>query len=375
MASTLAVTRSQGVVYGIFVAFGISLGMLQTAANVYITVYGTPRHSVFRINFAHCISGASAVAASAITFLIGQVHWRGPASTAWACLVLAIQWSTCALAMYLNLPCWSRGVIPEITDADMQNLAGKVLDGESRSVSHRLVNSHRLPFFKQYRLFIAAAARFTYVGAQVATVAYLDYYVHGNLVDSTTLPGGKVLLIALGTLALGEIVGTAIIASRILRPTMLLLVCLFSANVALLNPSVLVFGGIPGTVLIFLSLVFQAICSPTIFALGLLGLATHTKPGAGLMNSTKVGGACFTSLMLLVASRSGNVNVTMAVPAGLLCICYVYAIVAVCSKQYSEVVNAFWEAPDGIVSAQSVSGGRNGGHGVEMDDRADASSK
>ncbi|KAK3348724.1 hypothetical protein B0T25DRAFT_569400 [Lasiosphaeria hispida] len=76
----------------------------------------------------------------------------------------------------------------------------------------------------------------------------------------------------------------------------------------------LVFGKVLGIVFTFMPLFSQAISILTIFAMGMIGLAGHTKRGAGIMGSAMSGGECFLPLMLFMADRLKDVSVPMVVP-------------------------------------------------------------
>lgn len=87
--------------------------------------------------------------------------------------------------------------IPEVTDGDMAFQADE---------TH--VGSGDKPFWKQYRLFHAAAAQFAYVGAQVAIAGYFINYITEQRGGTDAALGAKLLAGAQGSFTLGRFIGS-----------------------------------------------------------------------------------------------------------------------------------------------------------------------
>ncbi|HKD61888.1 MAG TPA: L-fucose:H+ symporter permease [Terracidiphilus sp.] len=154
----------------------------------------------------------------------------------------------------------------------------------------------------------AVAAQFLYVGAQVGVWSWQIPYVQ-TYTGLGERKAGYLLTAALVAFTTGRFFSTWLLrhlhASRLLTiyATINALIC----TAAVLRPGWLGVGCLVG-VSFFMSMMF-----PTIFALGVKGLGTHTKTGGAVIVMSIVGGALIPPLMGRVADVAG-VAVSYAVP-------------------------------------------------------------
>jgi FHS family L-fucose permease-like MFS transporter len=152
------VYHSFGGFCGATFVIGSGLGSLETAANPYLAVCGPPRYSEIRINFAQAFNAVGTVVGptlgSYVFFKDTQDSVQALKNVQWVYLGIACFVFILAVVFFVSF-------IPEVTDADMEFQVQEThIEGTEKS------------FWKQYRLFHAAFAQFTYVGAQVAIAGY-----------------------------------------------------------------------------------------------------------------------------------------------------------------------------------------------------------
>ncbi|KAH2030865.1 hypothetical protein KXV45_005709 [Aspergillus fumigatus] len=131
---------------------GSGLGSLETAANPYLAVCGPPKYAELRINLAQAFNGigtcVAPTLASYVFFTDTQDDVSALKSVQWVYLAIGIFVFLLAGVFYLSN-------IPEVTDEDM-----------AFQVAETHVDEQEKPLWKQYKLFHAALAQFTYTGAQ-----------------------------------------------------------------------------------------------------------------------------------------------------------------------------------------------------------------
>lgn len=163
--------QSFGGFCGATFVIGSGLGSLETAANPYLTgmcsspafyqailhtncytVCGPPRYSEIRINFAQSFNAVGTVVGPVLG---SYAFFNGTSDTVAA--LQRVQWVYLAIGLFVFCLAGVFFVsnIPEVTDQDM-----------AFQVSTTHVDEQNKPFWKQYKLFHAALAQFTYTGAQ-----------------------------------------------------------------------------------------------------------------------------------------------------------------------------------------------------------------
>lgn len=143
--------QSFGGFCGATFVIGSGLGSLETAANPYLTVCGPPRYSEIRINFAQAFNAIGTVVGPVLGSYVFFTETEDDVAA-----LQRVQWVYLAIGIFVFL---LAGVfflsnIPEVTDEDM-----------AFQVAQTHVDEQDKPFWKQYKLFHATLAQFTYTGA------------------------------------------------------------------------------------------------------------------------------------------------------------------------------------------------------------------
>jgi FHS family L-fucose permease-like MFS transporter len=163
------------------------------------------------------------------------------------------------------------------------------------------------PLWRRKHFVFAVAAQFLYVGAQVAwswQIPYVQTYT--GLGERRA---GYLLTAALVAFTTGRFFSTWLLrhvrASRLLAVYAVLnaIIC----SLAVLRP------GWIGVVCLVAVSFFMSTMYPTIFALGVKGLGTHTKTGGAVIVMSIVGGAAIPPLMGRVADVA-NIAISYSVP-------------------------------------------------------------
>ncbi|WP_239461257.1 L-fucose:H+ symporter permease [Occallatibacter savannae] len=164
------------------------------------------------------------------------------------------------------------------------------------------------PLWKRKHFVFAVVAQFLYVGAQVGAWSWQIPYVQ-TYTGLGERKAGYLLTAALVAFTAGRFFSTWLL--RYVRASQLLAVyAVINAvvcGVAVLRP------GWVGVYCLVATSFFMSTMYPTIFALGVKGLGTHTKTGGAIIVMSIVGGAAIPPLMGRVADLS-SVAVSYAVP-------------------------------------------------------------
>ncbi|KAI0193629.1 major facilitator superfamily domain-containing protein [Xylaria flabelliformis] len=312
---------------------GSGLGSLETAANPYITVCGPPKYSEIRINISQAFNGIGTVIAPVLG---SYVFFTFDDTTA----LENVQWVYVAIGIFVFLLAFAffLSKIPEITDADMAFQA---------SETH--ANADDKPFWKQYRLFHAAAAQFCYTGAQVAIASYFINYVRETQTWSTDASAARFLSGAQGGFAAGRFFGSFVM--NYIRPRWVFLVFL-TACVIFIAPAITQEGW-TGMSLLYVVLFFESICFPTIVALGMRGLGKHTKRGSGWIIAGVSGGAVVPPLTGVAADNHGTGR-AMAVPLAFFVAALSYAVAVNFVPAYRNPADAFSTAEVGLTDHDNL---------------------
>ena len=169
------------------------------------------------------------------------------------------------------------------------------------------------PLWRRSHFVFAVVAQFLYVGAQVGAWSWQIPYVQ-TYTGLGERKAGYLLTAALVAFTTGRFFSTWLL--RHIRASQLLAVyAVLNAiicSIAVLRP------GWTGVVCLVAVSFFMSTMYPTIFALGVKGLGTHTKTGGAVIVMSIVGGAIIPPLMGRVADM-GGVAISYVVPA----ICFV----------------------------------------------------
>lgn len=298
--------------FGLFLAalyvIAAGLAFLETSANPFITVMGSPETAAQRLNLAQSFNGFGGFVAPFLggaLILSGVEHGTEELAAMspqaleayYASEAQAVQFPYLGLAavvLMLAFVIW-RTRFPEIAE-DFGEDAGAALAGKRSIWSHR-------------HLLGAVVAQFFYVGAQVGIWSYFINFVQ-DLTGAGEKSAAHYLGFSLMGFMLGRFIGTALM--RFLDPARMLII--YGVIAAVLCATAMVTSGWTAVLLLGSTSVFMSIMFPTIFALGVHDLGASTKLGSSLLVMAIVGGALFPPLVGLVADRMQSIQMGMIVP-------------------------------------------------------------
>ncbi|RAJ02484.1 FHS family L-fucose permease-like MFS transporter [Chitinophaga skermanii] len=261
------------------------LSFLETGANPYAAVLGDPATSERRLNLSQCFNGLGSFGA---IILGGKVFFpeEGTAhndlsSVQWVYVVLGfVVLALLVLFMFTKLP--------EIQEANEENAAHEVKD---------------IPLAKQTHFIWSVVAQFFYVAAQVCVGAVFINYATEYWEGLSNKDAAFYLSIGLFLFMIGRFVGAALmktIAPHTLLSVYALINIILSAIVMFAHNGAFAVYSLVG-IFFFMSIMF-----PTIFALGIKHLGSHTKRGSSYLVMSIVGGA----LLPLVMGKIGAATST-----------------------------------------------------------------
>ncbi|KAK4120569.1 MFS general substrate transporter [Parathielavia appendiculata] len=349
---------------------GNGLGSLETAANPYITGTSPFSFPIFTLpipsnmnthqNSLRTPKAFNGIGTVIAPVLGSYVFFNFDELTA----LRNVQWVYLAIACFVFLlgAVFYLSTIPEITDADMAFQAAETHAGDAQS-------SGNLPFRKQYRLFHAAFAQFCYTGSQVAIASYFINYVTETRPGTSSALGSQFLAGSQAGFAVGRFAGAAMMHFAKPRKVFLafLTLCIVFAAPTITQK------GDTSLAMLFVVMLFESICFPTIVALGMRGLGRHTKRGSGWIIAGVFGGACVPPLMGAAADLHGT-GLAMVVPLCFFVAAWTYALAVNFWPWYRDTVDAFSttevgvrERPDGVLEDT----GENGAGGGEISGSVD----
>lgn len=262
------------------------LAFLETAANPYVTILGTPETSVQRLNFAQSFNGVALVVGPVIA---GQFIFAGNegamatiAEKQSAAEAVIFPYSMIAGTVLLVAFLFFLTKMPEPAKT------GAIKFNKS--------------IFKKKHLMWAVLAQLFYVGAQAGiwgiTINYIIELIPGT---SREVASGSFMAVGTFLFVVGRFLGTWLMT--FIKDHKLL--TLYGAAASLLC-----FTGVfaEGNIAVYAVLgtnFFMSIMFPTIFALGVKDLGEHTKLGSSFIIMAIVGGAILPPLMGLMADTIG----------------------------------------------------------------------
>jgi len=292
-------------------------GVLEVAANPYVTILGPPESSERRLNFAQSFNSVGAVVTPFIgaAFILSGVEYTRAKLAAMSPVQLqayqAMEANTVRMP-YLVITGVFLAVailiffsnLPELREEDGgENLAG----GETG-----------LRGLRPYKhLFKGVLAQFFYVGAQVGVASFVIRFAQYSMPGLPEKHAANYLKLHLLGFMLGRFAGSAIMknvaASRLLS--------LFAASaLTCLTIGLLGTGVAPIWALVLLGF-FHSIMFPTIFALSIKHLGPHTKLGSSLLVMSIIGGAVIPAIMGYISDMS-SIRYAFVVPF----FCHIYVL-------------------------------------------------
>lgn len=269
------------------------LTCLETAANPYVTVLGKPETSEFRLNLSQCFNGVGSFIGPIIAAKVffNESSTSVESSSGNLDSVKMVYIIIAAVVLFIAFLFW-RTYLPEIKEAktgdDLVNqLPGKSVDNPK-------------PLFQHSHFVYGVIAQFFYVAAQVGIAALFINYCTEAKSEIDNAQGAYLLSISLLLFTIGRFVGTALMQK--IAPNKLLTAF---ALINIVLCAVVVWGtdwiSVYSLMAVFF---FESIMFPTIFALGVKDLGSHTKKGSSFQIMSIVGGALMPYVMGLLSEKT-----------------------------------------------------------------------
>lgn len=281
------------------------LTFLETAANPYMTVLGTPQTAAFRLNLAQSFNGVG----SFLGPIIGAKLFFADATKNNAQDLDSVKYVYIGIAAIVLLVAglFIRTPMPEVKEAEL-------VSGTQSSKEKGL--------FRQRHFIWAVIAQFFYVAAQVGIAAlFINYCTEKKSLEITNENASYLLSISLLLFTIGRFTGTALM--RFVAPNKLL--AIYALVNILLCAGVVWLQGMISVYTLMAIFFFESIMFPTIFALGVKNLGSQTKTGASVIIMSIVGGALVPYAMGYLAEHYST-PFSYIVPLFCFCIILFFAL-------------------------------------------------
>jgi FHS family L-fucose permease-like MFS transporter len=292
-------------------------GVLEVAANPYVTILGPPESSERRLNLAQSFNSVGAVVTPIVgaAFILSGVEYSRAQLSAMTPAQLQayeIAEANTVRVPYLVIAGLFLTVAALIFFSRLPEVGEKDGDAEAPGAAPGLRG-----LWPYKHLLKGVLAQFFYVGAQVGVASFVIRFAQYSMPGLPEKQAANYLKLHLLGFMLGRFTGSAImkriVASRLLS--------LFALSALICLTVVLLGTGIaPMWALVLLGL-FHSIMFPTIFALSLKHLGPHTKLGSSLLVMSIIGGAVFPAIMGYISDRS-SIRYAFWVPF----VCHLYVL-------------------------------------------------
>ena len=292
-------------------------GVLEVAANPYVTTLGPPESSERRLNLAQSFNSVGAVITpimGAAFILSGVEYSRAQLSAMSPAQLQAYQVAEANTVKvpYLVITGLFLAVAVLIFFSNLPEIEEE--DGDEQA-SVPAVGLRGLWPYKH--LLKGVLAQFFYVGAQVGVASFVIRFAQFNMAGLPEKHAANYLKLHLLGFMIGRFAGSAVM-KHIPAPRLL---SLFGVASLTCLTIVLMGTGVAPVWAIVLVGFFHSIMFPTIFALSIKHLGPHTKAGSSLLVMSIIGGAIFPATMGYISDMS-NIRYAFLVPL----ICHVYVL-------------------------------------------------
>jgi MFS transporter, FHS family, L-fucose permease len=294
-------------------------GILEVAANPYVTILGPPESSERRLNFAQSFNAVGAWVTPYIgkIFILSGIEY----SAATLAVMTPEQWQIYSASeakrvtgTYLAIAGIFLFVavliyfahLPEVREATGEALA----QPEAAPQSHASIWHYK-------HLIRGVITEFFYVGAQVGVTSFVIRFTQRALPGTPEKTAANYLWWHLLGFMIGRFAGSAIM-KRIAPSTLL---GIFSTAAAVCAVVAIFLTGTVSVWAVVLLGFFDSIMFPTIFALSIKNLGIYTKLGSSLLVMSIIGGAIVPAVMGYISDRS-SIQAAFSVPL----VCYAIVI-------------------------------------------------
>jgi FHS family L-fucose permease-like MFS transporter len=294
-------------------------GVLEVAANPYVTVLGPPESSERRLNFAQSFNAVGAVVTPIIGrgFILSGIEYSASqlsAMTPEQSAAYSVMEASRVRGPYLAITAVFLLVAALLYFAHLPEI--RETTGEGLSPSEAATSS-RWKIWEYKHLIQGVVAQFFYVGAQVGVTSFVIRFVQHTMPNTPEKAAADVLKWHLIGFMIGRFAGSAIM-KRIAPPKLL---ALFAACASVCTVTAVVGTGAAPVWAVVLLGFFDSIMFPTIFALSVKNLGAYTKLGSALLVMSIIGGAIVPAVMGYISDAS-SIQKAFLVPL----ICYAYVL-------------------------------------------------
>ncbi|KAI9867270.1 MAG: hypothetical protein M1813_009548 [Trichoglossum hirsutum] len=320
---------------------GLGLSTLEIAANPFIALCGPPEYAEIRLNMAQ---GIQAIGSVISPILARRVLFKQVLD---APSLVDVQWTYLGIALFdvLLAVVFYYLPLPEAPDADLEEIATS-----QSTVDSARVGAVQVIFLT---LGLGAFSQWCYVGGQETVSMAFSYIVKDLKPGISTLKISDLQAIGHAVFAVGRF--SAAFVCMVLKPRKVLLAFnIGSVVTSVLAMKLLGDAGLAFSILVFF---FESAIWPTIFAISLRGLGSHTKTGSCLLTVGASGGAVFPVVLTSIMPTRPQYSMCVAVAAYSLALIFpVYLNIIPKAKRQIDPV-----APPGILPASSCRSSRRFG--------------
>jgi len=312
-------------VYGLFLfasfVMACGQGVLEVAANPYVTLLGPAESSERRLNLAQSFNAVGAVVTPFIgaAFILSALEYSREKLTAMTpaemaayrtAVVSTVRTPYLVIAglflAYAVVIFFSR--LPEVGATDA-------------TVKQESTREELRDILRYSHLVKGVIAQFFYVGAQIGVGSFVIRLAQHSIPGMHQKDASFYLKLHLIGFMIGRFSGSYIMK----RVPAARLLSLFSLSTLICLLVVLLGSGVAPLWAVVLIGFFHSIMFPTIFALSIKQLGRYTKLGSSLLVASIIGGAIFPAIMGLISDHS-TIRVAFIVP--LICQAYVFYFAA-----------------------------------------------
>jgi FHS family L-fucose permease-like MFS transporter len=292
-------------------------GVLEVAANPYVTILGPPESSERRLNFAQSFNSVGAVVTPIVgaAFILSGVEYsrtqlsaRSPAQLQ----AYQIAEANTVKGPYLVIA----GVFLAVAALIFFSRLPEVREEDGADATPNAVGGLRA-LWPYKHLLKGVLAQFFYVGAQIGVASFVIRFAQYSVPGLPEKQAANYLKLHLLGFMIGRFAGSAIMkrvaASRLLS--------LFGMSALICLMIVLMGTGVAPLWALVLLGFFHSIMFPTIFGLSLKHLGPHTKLGSSLLVMSIIGGAVFPAIMGYISDMS-SIRYAFWVPL----VCHLYVL-------------------------------------------------
>jgi FHS family L-fucose permease-like MFS transporter len=294
-------------------------GVLEVAANPYVTILGPPESSERRLNFAQSFNAVGAVVTPIIGrgFILSGIEYSASqlsAMTPEQSAAYSVMEASRVRGPYLAITALFLLVAALLYFAHLPEIQETTGVGLSQSEA---ATSSRWKIWRYKHLLQGVVAQFFYVGAQVGVTSFVIRFVQHAMPNTPEKAAADVLKWHLIGFMIGRFAGSAMM-KRIAPPKLL---ALFAACASVCTVTAVAGTGAAPVWAVVLLGFFDSIMFPTIFALSVKNLGADTKLGSALLVMSIIGGAIVPAVMGYISDAS-SIQKAFLVPL----ICYAYVL-------------------------------------------------